>query len=168
MTKLTQKHTDLLCHSLGINEHQREPYRNHYLAGDGHSDNAALIELVEAGYMTAQAAPKMWGDGIVYVVTEIGKQIAINSLPEPKKLTKAQSRYQDYLDVGDCYHDFAAFLGFQPPEREYGHSWQNRDMIRFRSPRATGEWCKTVKEAKASYKAAMKASKESEKEWSYV
>lgn len=168
MTKLTQKHTDLLCHSLGINEHQREPYRNHFLAGDGHSDKAALIELVETGFMTAQAAPQMWGVGTVYVVTDAGKQIAIDSLPEPKKLTKAQARYQDYLDVDDCYHDFAAFLGFRPPEREYGNSWQNSGLIRFRSPRATGKWCKTVKEAKASYKAAMKANKESDKEWSYV
>lgn len=83
------------------------------------------------------------------------------------KLTQGKFRYQNYSDDCERYKNFAEFLGFQPPERECG-SWEHDGLIRFRSPRAIGQWCKTVKEAKASYKAAMKANKESGKEWSYV
>lgn len=158
---ISEEQIALLCHALGIDEHQREPYRNHFLANLGHPDNNDLIALVHAGHMIACVAPAMWGSGIVYVVTDAGRQIAINSLPEPKKLSRSKAKYQDFLDSdGCCGDDFASFLGIRPPEREYG-SWDNRGLIRFHSHRATGQWCKTVKEAKSSYKAAMKANKES-------
>lgn len=158
---ISEEQTALLCHALGIDERRREPYRNHFLADFGHLDNNDLIALVRAGHMTACVAPAMWGSGIVYVVTDAGRQIAINSLPEPKKLSRSKAKYQDFLDSdGWGGDDFASFLGIRLPEREYG-SWESRGLIRFRSPRATGEWCKTVKAAKASYKTAMKANKES-------
>jgi hypothetical protein len=76
----------------------------------------------------------------------------------PPKVSRSKARYQEYLhaDYGD---DFATWLGIDVPRREYGYSYENSGMVRFSSPLGKGKFCKTVKEAKASYKAALKAAK---------
>ncbi|MCK8538203.1 hypothetical protein [Yersinia ruckeri] len=80
--QLELRHLGLLQHTIGVSEKSREPYRNHFLAGDGHSDNADLKQLVAVGYMTAHPAPAMWGDGTVYCCTPEGSALAISSLPK--------------------------------------------------------------------------------------
>lgn len=53
--------------------------------------------------------------------------------------------------------------GDRCPEREYGYHWDNRGKVRMRTSQVSGEFCKTLKEAKASYKQALKTYKERQK-----
>lgn len=156
MAEATKYQIGLMQHALGINERHREPYRNYFLASSGHSDSADLESLVSAGLMTSRAAPSFCSeDDVVYHVTDAGQEIAIAALPAPKKRT----RYEEYL-AADYGHSFAEWLGIDVPEIEYG-SWSPcRGKFRMVSRRAAGEWCDTQKAAKASYKEALRASKE--------
>ena len=156
MTETTQHQIGLLQHALGINERRREPYRNYFLASGSHSDNADLEFLVSAGLMTSRAAPSFCAeDDVVYHVTDAGQEIAIAALPAPKKRT----RYDEYL-AADYGHSFAEWLGIDVPKIEYGSCYPNDGKFRMVSRRAHGEWCDTQKAAKASYKEALRASKE--------
>ncbi|PSH38363.1 hypothetical protein BA192_07945 [Yersinia pseudotuberculosis] len=158
--QIDQRHIELMQHTIGVNEQNREPYRNHYIAGDGHYANADLEVLVAASYMTSQPAPTMWGDGTVYCCTRKGSALAISNLPAPKK----RSRYEDYLDSDTC-QSFAESLGIDVPDIEYGHWHPNQGKFRMVSRRATGEWCDNRKDAKASYKAKLKAAKAENKRY---
>ena len=155
MTDTTKHQLELMQHALGINENRREPYRNYFLASGGHSDNAHLESLVAAGLMSSRTAPSFCAeDDVVYHVTEAGRELAIAALPPPKKRT----RYDDYLRSEVC-ESFAEWLGIDVPKVEYGSWYPNSGKIRMTSSRATGAWCTTKKEAKASYKQALSASK---------
>lgn len=78
------------------------------------------------------------------------------------------STYGDFLHA-DTGHSFADYLNINLPKYEYGGMWNAEKvrMIRKTDTRARiaaqyeiiGEWCDTKREAKASYKAAMKARK---------
>lgn len=162
MTETTQHQIGLLQHALGINENRREPYRNYFLASGGHSDNADLESLVDAGLMTSRAAPSFCAeDDVVYHVTDAGRAIAIAALPAPKKRT----RYDDYLNL-EVVESFGEWLGINLPKYEYRSDYGRQCGYRmYRQSNyygyggITGEWCSTKKAAKASYKAALKAAK---------
>jgi len=66
----------------------------------------------------------------------------------------SQLRYGNFLHA-DGGQSFAEYLGIDAPVTEYGHWGHNLDKVRMKSKRATGKWCMTKKEAKASYKAAL-------------
>lgn len=142
----------ILRHTLGLPADGRgTPSRNHFVAGPGHHDQPVIDSLVSSGHM-AQSNHKpgfLSAEDVVYYVTPIGRDIAINTTPPPRR-----TKYQQYLDsdYGDGFH---RWLGIDRPRREY-----QRDMVRLTSPRGTGEWCSTIKDAKASYKAAMKRRKD--------
>lgn len=165
----------LLQHTLGINEFHRASYRNHFVAGPGHHDMADLEHLEAAGLMIRGHRPGFLpGDSIVFYTTDAGRLLAIKSLPEPRK----PSRYEEYLNADGCAGDsFAEFLiGGRVPKFEtrtrydcilqqwtggdrFGHQYRMYRTVGdgWRDRRdVEGEWCKTKKEAKASYKAALK------------
>lgn len=155
---------ELMQHALGINERNRTPYRNYFLAGEGHTDNPRWIELVADGCATSRIAPEFVGGGILYHVTDKGEALAIAALPEPKKRT----RYDDYLSSEVC-ESFGEWLGIELPfyeERETGrYKWEYRMVRRSRAYWDTycdvrGEWMPTKKAAKASYKEALRKSKQ--------
>lgn len=161
------KQIGLLQHTLGINEHRREPYRNHFVASPGHHDMPDLEQLEAAGLMTRGHVPGFLPDSsIVFYTTEAGRVLAITSLPEPKKLT----RYEEYLRADGCAGDsFAEFLGICETNFETRDSTGWPDFKRVRQYRMyrgnrwgsyssdlKGDWAPTKKEAKASYKAALK------------
>lgn len=173
----SQYQIELLHHTLGLSERNREPYRNHFVAGNGHSDMRHLEALERAGLMERRRSPSFLADGdIVFAATDAGREAAIDALPEPKPPRK-RSRYEEYLDADGCGGDsFGEFLcGNKLPEferrsaprgekgdrfgdqyrmfrRAYGHAY---DRYGYRD--VEGEWCATMKDAKASYKAALKA-----------
>ena len=159
---VTDEQLDILWHTLGLRPDRREPFRNHFLADAGHHATATLEALRESGLMTSRPAPAMWGEGTVYVVTDRGEGLALRKLPMPPKRTK----YDQYLREESTL-DFHEWLGIEKPRVDSSQSrqangkwqWQHR----MKSSRATGEWAPTQKEAKASYKAALKAKKEQEK-----
>lgn len=155
---------ELMQHALGINERNRMPYRNYFLAGDGHTDNSKWQELVAEGFATSRPAPDFTGGGTLYHVTEKGEVAAISALPEPKKRT----RYDEYLHSEVC-ESFGEWLGIELPvyeEREVGrYKWEYRMVRRSRAYWDTycdvrGDWKPTKKAAKASYKEALRKSKQ--------
>lgn len=61
-----------------------------------------------------------------------------------------KQRYMDYL-YNDGGNSFAEYLGIDEPRIEF---WNGK--CRYRSRQATGTWEKLKKDAKASYKQALK------------
>lgn len=182
MIEATEKQLGLLWHTLGLcaeSPGRRSISRNHFLTSPGYDDSNNLDVLVAAGLMTCSKAPAFCPeDEIVYRATDEGKQFALDKLlppPPPARRTK----FDAYLDECECYDGFAHFLGINMPQcqrrGEWG-SWEYR-MVRFprgsayrqyrrhysftswspyEATEVAGEWAPTMKEAKASYKAALK------------
>ncbi|MDR7933837.1 hypothetical protein RIU81_00805 [Salmonella enterica subsp. enterica serovar Gatineau] len=155
---------ELMQHALGISERNRTPYRNYFLAGEGHTDNEKWKELVSEGLATSRPAPDFTGGGTLYHVTEKGEATAISALPEPKKRT----RYDEYLDSEVC-ESFGEWLGIELPvyeERETGrYKYEYRMVRRSRAYWDSycdirGDWKPTKKAAKASYKEALRKLKQ--------
>jgi hypothetical protein len=172
----------ILQHTLGLSERRRDPYRNHFVAGERHSDMRHLEALEQAGLMERRRSPGFLADGdIVFAATDAGRDAAIAALPEPRKPT----RYEEYLRADGCGGDsFGEFLcGSKLPEFEsrqapygqkdgrWGYIGGDRYGNQYRMFRRAyahaydyhgyrdveGEWCATKKDAKASYKAALEA-----------
>lgn len=178
----TANQLGLLHHTLGVNPERREPYRNHFVAGRGHSDLPDLEALVSAGMMARGAKPGfLAADDIVFRVTDAGRAYALENLP-PAPPPRKQSRYEDYLDADGCAGDsFGEFLcGIRLPRfeardhRPYGQ-WKSTTQYRMYRQKwdsyynlpgdrdVQGEWASTKKEAKASYKAALKKRQETQR-----
>lgn len=104
---------ELMQHALGINERQRQPYRNYFLAGGDHPDDTEWQKLVERGLAKSSPAPAWSCGDVVYQVADVGQVVAISALPEPKKPT----RYDEYLHSEVC-ESFGEWLGIQLPEYE--------------------------------------------------
>jgi len=103
---------EILNHTLGINEINRESYRNHFVAGKGHSDMPAIERLCNAGLMAKGRTPRFCDSrDIVFHVTDEGKKAALEALPKPIKLTRSQQNYSDYLS-SECSESFAEWMGF--------------------------------------------------------
>jgi hypothetical protein len=120
-----------------------------------------LLALEAAGLMTQSPAPKFCDPGdVVFRVTEAGKALALDSLPPPPKY----SRYEQYLR-SECCESFAEWLGIEVPVREPSYSYSTPNHFRLKSSRAVGDYALTMKEAKASYKAALKAAQQQRKQW---
>lgn len=153
---ITPNQLHLLHHTLGLKPDRRVPYRNHFAASNGHHDYADLVELERVGMMTSRPLEAHWGGGICFYATDAGKAYAIEHLPPAPKKT----RYDQFLDA-DCGLTFAEWLGIEVPKFEYADNcyWLRapKGYVRMKSSRGVGEWCPTYKEAKASYKQAIKA-----------
>ncbi|MGP4957913.1 hypothetical protein [Pseudomonas helleri] len=173
--KPTQTQIGLLWHTLGLRPECRDSrhvYRNRFLAGPGHDDAPYLDALVALGLMGSRKPPAFCDQSeILYFATKEGERFAIAEMPPLPKRTK----FEDYLDVGDCYENFAQFLGINKPQFQRRGEYSNREyrMVRYpwSSPyrefsssywspyerlEVAGEWASTMKEAKASYKLALK------------
>lgn len=73
-------------------------------------------------------------------------------------------RYQDYLHA-DAGYSFAQYLGIALPQLEYGDFiYGGTGSVRYTSPRGAGEWCITMKAARASYRADMFRRKREERQ----
>ena len=158
---------ELMQHALGVSERHRESYRNYFLASKDSPDDLAWQALVANGLAKAGKAPEWSCGDVVYQVTEAGKTVAISALPVPKKRT----RYDEYLHSEVC-ESFAEWLGIELPRYEfrvvggYGYKYEYRMYRRSHAVWGPyydiqGEWKPTMKAAKASYKEALRKSKES-------
>jgi len=121
----TQSDYKILHHTLGISKPDvTEPYRNHFVAGAGHSDLPAIKRLCDDGLMMQSKTPEFFRkDDLVFFVTEEGKKIAIETQPMPEKLPRSKARYRRYLEFGDCFDSFIEFCRWDAlPE----HSWNQK------------------------------------------
>ncbi|MGE4408424.1 hypothetical protein [Pseudomonas sp.] len=89
----------IMRHALGAGEHGWDkPHRNHYVTGPDGRDHATCMELVENGLMARRPGNILTGGDDLFTVTDIGRA-AVAAAADPKpKLTRAQRRYQAYLD----------------------------------------------------------------------
>jgi len=161
MSAITQNQLGLLHHTLGVTPKRREPYRNHFVASEGHHDLDDLKALEAAGLMGRSPTPKFCdADDMVFHVTEAGRAYALDNLPHPPKLTK----YGEYLEA-DYGHSFAEWLGINPPRVEWNHKYGKESRHRYvrrdwqYRTEVAGAWKPTKKEAKASYKEALRRSR---------
>jgi len=168
MHNVTAEQLALLHHTLGLHPERRASHRNHFVAGPGHHDQSNLEALEAAGLMERGRTPKFLDQGdVVFQCTDAGREYAVDNLPPPPKY----SRYEEYLR-SECSENFAWFLGIRVPElqTDYG-SWRGPTRYRYVRRDAydwedvRGEWKTTKKEAKESYKAALKALKDRQREW---
>lgn len=112
----------ILQHSLGVNEYgQGNQYRNHFATGPGSKDFDQCNELCKIGLMKDLGQKDLWGKYHCFVVTEKGKELVATESPKPPKLTRSQKRYQEYLEIGDCFDNFKHFLAYDA-ERRRGNS----------------------------------------------
>lgn len=152
----TAAQIDLLHHTLGLTPQRRESFRNHFMAGGGHYAQQDLLALEAAGLMAQGRTPSFCDDGdMLFMCTDSGKAFALDSLPSPS-LPLKKTRYQQFLDA-DCGRSFAEYLGIELPKRQHSYDYRTPNHFRLKSSRATGDYALTLKEAKASYKAALKA-----------
>lgn len=182
MIEATEKQLGLLWHTLGLcaeRSDRRSISRNYFLTSPGYDDANNLDVLVTAGLMTRGKPPAFCSqDEVVYRATEEGKQFALDKLPPPPPPAK-RTRFDEFLDECECYDGFAHFLGINLPLYQQRGEWRDREYRMVRYPRGSvyrqyrrhysfvqwspyetlevaGEWAPTMKEAKASYKAALK------------
>jgi len=159
---VTDAQLHLLHHTLGISPERREPYRNHFVAGPGHYAQPDLEMLELAGFMQRGRTPAFCNHSdVVFQVTELGREYAIDHLPPAPKRT----RFQEFLAFDGGYDTFADFLGIRLPEVEWNGKWGNASLYRYVRRDWTyridvvGEWKPTKKEAKATYKTALTATR---------
>lgn len=182
MIEATEKQLDLLWHTLGLSAERsdrRSITRNHFLTSPGYDDSNNLDVLMAAGLMTRGKAPAFCSeDEVVYRATDEGKQFALEKLPPPPPPAK-RTKFDAYLDECECYDGFAHFLGINMPQYQQRGEWDAWEYRMVRYPRGSadrqyrrhydfarwspyekvevvGEWAPTLKEAKESYKAALK------------
>ena len=176
-TPATLQQIELLHHTLGLRPDRREPFRNYFVAGPGHHDMAGLEALERLGLMGRHRAPSFCDPSdVVFYTTDKGQALALEMLPEPPPPPK-HSQHREWIDA-DSSLSFSEWLcGGRLPVfetrgycgygarntmeyRMYRNAW---DGIYGRYREVEGQWASTKKEAKASYKAALKAHRSSQR-----
>lgn len=159
MIEVTPYQLQLMHHTLGVNPERLTPYRNFFVASPGHHDIDHLEVLVATGHMARGYRPAfLEDDDVVFQCTDAGRAYALDNLPHPPK----RSRFQEFLAYDGGYANFADFLGIRVPEVEWNREWGKAARYRYvRRERlyrddVAGEWRPTKKEAKASYKEALR------------
>ena len=112
MSDLTPRERENLTHCLGYNYTPRQ-VRNQYLAEDGTADWNVCDGLVKRGLMANRGKVNLGVPETLFAATPEGE-----ALVKPKPLTRAQQRYQRWLDIGDCFPDMK-FIEFCKREREF-------------------------------------------------
>ena len=69
---MTERQIELGRHALGLPNKQRKSYRNHFVAGEGHSDYPDWLQMVEKGNATYRKGNEISGGDDVFWLTEIG------------------------------------------------------------------------------------------------
>lgn len=71
---------------------------------------------------------------------------------------KSIGTYRDFIHA-DYGHSFCEWLGYDAPRYECRYEFNGNSTYRMVSSRAKGEWCRTKKAAKSSYKGWLKHTK---------
>lgn len=80
---MTSVQRALARHALGLPNKQRTPYRNHFVAGPGHSDYGYWLDLVENGDAKRKQGSEISGGDDIFWLT---KQGALKALDGREKL----------------------------------------------------------------------------------
>lgn len=121
-----------------------------------------LEELEHAGLVKRGITPKFCDQGdVVFYATQAGRSHAIDNLP-PEPLKSTRTRYDDFIDsgFGGSFHEY---LSIRKPQIEIRGNRGDIEYRMFRNSRLSfyqrdvqGEWARTKKESKESYKKALR------------
>lgn len=179
---MTTEQFDIIGHTLGINcYHARlskrmkdkylpdEFYRNYYNYG---LLSVEFQKMVDLGYIELYQRYDM----NYFYITESGiKEFRgkfFNDVTSVfKHISKSKQKYQEYIDA-DCGYSFSDYLGINMPKIEYFDKGSYKDfkdnihhngqirMVSTKYKTIKGEYCNLLKDAKASYKEALKQYKQ--------
>lgn len=114
------KQLHILQHSLGLDEYGRgNPYRNHFVTGEGSKDHADCVALVDLGFMTRRSGSALSGGDDVFTVTEAGRAAVVARSPAPPKVSPGKQRYLDWLAY-DSGISFIEYLKMRSHLRRQG------------------------------------------------
>lgn len=168
--KLSENQLNIIGHSIGINlYHARlsynpkdkvlpsEFYRNYYCVGtpQGFNDDMKYLEsigFIEKSMHHNQLYFHITTTGINYFKEMFTNEVTNTYVP----LSKSKNTYREFLH-DDGYGNFSDYLNIDLPKQE-----RSKEGIRLVSTKyntVKGEYCKTIKEAKISYKTALKTFK---------
>jgi hypothetical protein len=69
---------ELARHALGLPNVRRRSYRNHFVAGEGHSDFTNWLAMVEAGEAKRRKGNALTGGDDLFRLTKAGAEAALN------------------------------------------------------------------------------------------
>lgn len=134
-----------------IREDQDYWYYNYYSPESSSNSEPIKVHITSKVYNHIGGQPTVMVDNVsgVVALSHISKTYYSE---EYNKLSKSHGKYMSYID--DDYVDhFSDYLGIKLPIRQYGE-WPHGG-VRYKSskyPSVIGNYCKTIKEAKKSYK----------------
>ena len=70
--QLTERHKEVLRHTLGLKKDGDDAWRNRFVASEGHADMPTLNELLAADYMAVRDNPS--GSGYLFRATDKGRE----------------------------------------------------------------------------------------------
>jgi len=82
---MTPRQIGLARHALGLPNKRKEPYRNHFVAGVGHTDYQDWLEMVASGEAIRVKGNALTGGDDVFHLTLMGVWTALKG---DEKLTK--------------------------------------------------------------------------------
>lgn len=74
---MTPEQIELARHALGLPNKRNKSYRNHFVAGEGHSDYVAWCDMVEHGFARGRRGSPLTGGDPVFWLTLAGASLAI-------------------------------------------------------------------------------------------
>ena len=163
---LTEEQFENIAHTLGIdlnkgNEYQHLPEeysRNLYSYGDKNSATPMWIQdLIRTGLVK----DGLRFDSRYFIVTKLGiEEFEKEFYTRFKyiKPKKSEKKYREFLNA-DFGCDFNEYLGIKLPKLEWKTEGYGHDVYRYKSSKyqhVAGEWSNNKKEAKISYKLALK------------
>lgn len=69
---------ELARHALGLPNRRRKSYRNHFVAGDGHSDWVRWNEMVASGFAIRRKGGPLTGGDDLFRLTKVGALAALD------------------------------------------------------------------------------------------
>ena len=110
---MTPAQLHILQHSLGVDQYGRgRQYRNHFVTGPGTTDFPACRALVDMGFMEDHGSQSGFDGDHLFWVTEVGRKAMLAESPAPPKVSRSKQRYQQYLNVADCFESFGHYLKY--------------------------------------------------------
>jgi len=74
---MTEEQIELARHALGLPNRNRISYRNHFVAGEGHSEYVAWCDMVEKGFARGKKGSQLTGGDPVFWLTMAGASRAL-------------------------------------------------------------------------------------------
>lgn len=74
---MTPEQIELARHALGLPNRNKKSYRNHFVAGEGHSDFENWRDMVEKGFARGKKGSQLTGGDPVFWLTLAGASLAL-------------------------------------------------------------------------------------------